>query len=169
MAEEMVRRQREAEPPIPEDCPGTSRSPRACAGNTAPSRLSRRRASDGRQPADRRPLPVIEHYLARWMEIGFPAHEALATILSMGDLIVGAALEYQAEMERVRQQGKEAQQEVWEKMKVYPNLHAAARQRAARVAHDGRYDSFEHGLSLLIAGLRQRHAELMAQREMATA
>ncbi len=170
MAEEMVRRQREAEPPIPEDWPWDEQIAESMRRQYRAILAYRdgARVMAGNRPTDAS-LPVIEHYLARWMEIGFPAHEALATILSMGDLIVGAALEYQAEMERVRQQGKEAQQEVWEKMKAYPNLHAAARQRAARVAHDGHYDSFEHGLSLLIAGLRQRHAELMAQREMATA
>ena len=110
----------------------------------------------GNRPTDSS-MPYIERYLSRWVEAGFPADEALRTILALGDFVIGAALEHQAELERRREQPPERLKEVWEKMKAYPTLYAAALGGAGRGQSDG---GFEHGLSLFVAGLRQRHAEL---------
>ncbi len=161
MAEAMVRAHRETEPPIPEDWPWHERIAESMRQQYRALLAYRdgARVMAGNRPTDAS-LPMIEHYLSQWVAIGFPPLEALSSILSMGDLIVGAALEYQAEMARQREQAPEAMAEIWEKMKAHPTLYAAARDRAAHAAAGARYDSFEHGLSLMIAGLKQRHAEL---------
>ena len=114
----------------------------------------------GNRPTDSS-MPYIEQYLSRWVEIGFPPDEALRTILALGDFVIGAALEHQSEVERRREQPPERLKEIREKMKAYPNLHAAATSGATRGQSDA---GFEHGLSLFIAGLRQRQAELAPQR-----
>lgn len=108
-------------------------------------------------------LPMIERYMKLWVDMGFPPDEALATILTFGDFIAGSALEVQAETERRRLQQPEQQRAIWDKIDSYPTLRAAARARAERRGEDP-HSSFEHGLALLISGLRQRHAELMAER-----
>jgi TetR/AcrR family tetracycline transcriptional repressor len=109
-------------------------------------------------------LPMIEHFLNLWVSVGFSPGEALASILSFGEFIEGSALEYQAERER-RQSGGEPGDEIWERMKDYPTLHAAAVERSRH----GHPSSFEHGLQLMIAGLRHRQAELMAEKQRAAA
>jgi TetR/AcrR family tetracycline transcriptional repressor len=106
-------------------------------------------------------MPYIERYLSRWVGEGFPPGEALTTILALGDFVIGAALEYQAEVERQREQPADRLKEVWEKMKSFPNLHAAAIAGAGRGQGNR---GFEHGLSLFVAGLRQRQAELARER-----
>ena len=78
----------------------------------------------------------------------------------------GSALEVQAEMERQRLQVPDRQKAVWTKLDDYPTLSAAARSRA-QIRKDNPHSSFEHGLSLLINGLRQRHAELQMERAAA--
>lgn len=112
-------------------------------------------------------MPQIETFLKVWVDAGFSPEEALATILSMGDYVTGSALEYQAEMERRRTQAAGRQTEIWTKMAAYPTLHAAALGRLKQLS-SGRFgDSFEHGLRLLMAGLRARHAEIMAEKAKA--
>ena len=96
--------------------------------------------------------------------------EALAYILTFGDFITGCALEYQAEIDRRAKPGDQSA-ELWKKMEAYPTLHAASLARGAgneAVIKAGRRpSSFERGLRLLMAGLRLRHAELMAEKQRA--
>lgn len=111
-------------------------------------------------------LPLIEQYMKLWSEAGFPPEEALATILTFGDFIAGSALEVQAEMERAKIQTAQELRSIWTKMEEYPTLLAAAKGRAQHRSarpHAG----FEHGLDLLISGLRQRQAELVAEKQKA--
>lgn len=108
-------------------------------------------------------MPMIESYLKVWTDAGFPPEEALTTILSFGDFIAGSALEYQSEVERRRSQPDERRLEVWEKMKAYPTMYAAATGRAKLKQRD----SFEHGLDLMVRGLRTRQAELVADKQKA--
>ena len=118
----------------------------------------------GNRPTDSA-LPVIERYLKVWIDAGFSPQESIATLLSFGDFVVGSALEHQAEAERQRLQTATELADVWTAMEIYPILHAAAKARAALPHADG----FEHGLGLLIAGLRQRQAELVAAVQTAAA
>jgi TetR/AcrR family tetracycline transcriptional repressor len=115
----------------------------------------------GNRPTDSS-LPEIEKFLGIWVDAGFPPDEALAAILTFGDFIVGSALEHQAETERRSREPAESRAAVWEKMQAFPTLSAAARGRAQTMTEDRR-DSFERGLSLLIAGLRVHHAELVGR------
>ena len=109
-------------------------------------------------------LPMIEQYMKLWVNAaGFPPEEALAYILTFGDFVIGSALEYQAEKERQRVQPAARAHEIWTRMEEYPLLHAAASARAA----SGQSESFERGLALLIAGLKIRRAELLAEKHKA--
>jgi TetR/AcrR family tetracycline transcriptional repressor len=85
-------------------------------------------------------------------------------ILSLGDFVLGSALEYQAEVKRRRVQNPEAQKEIWAKMEAYPNLYSAATARAKAISEDRR-DSFDYGLSLMISGIKQRLAEIKANKK----
>jgi TetR/AcrR family transcriptional regulator, tetracycline repressor protein len=115
----------------------------------------------GNRPTEAQ-LPMIERYMRLWVSAGFPPEEALASILAMGDFINGSALEHQAELERSRLQDQERQKQVWKNLDDYPTMKAAAK---ARMDSKGeRPTSFEHGLGLFIAGLRQRQAELLAEK-----
>jgi TetR/AcrR family tetracycline transcriptional repressor len=163
MAEQMVRDQRAGQPPFPETlswwekiAEGMRRQYRSILAYRDGARVMA-----GNRPTDAA-LPQIEQYMLLWVEAGFPPGEALASILTFGDFVVGSALEYQSEVERRREQPPERLTEVWAKMRDYPTLYAAAMERMQQ-----RPDSFEHGLSLLMAGLRVRHAELMAERQRA--
>ena len=108
-------------------------------------------------------LPMIERYLKVWIDAGFSPDEAIATLLSFGDFVVGSALEYQAENERQRLQTDTDRADLWKAMEAYPILRAASAARALLPTRD----SFEHGLGLLIAGLRHRQAELVAEKQRA--
>ena len=108
-------------------------------------------------------MPMIERYLKVWVEAGFSPEESLATILTFGDFIAGSALEYQAETERRRLQSDVQRADIWKQMENYPLMHAAARARSTMEQRN----SFEHGLGLLIAGLRQRQSELLSGQRQA--
>ena len=163
MAEEMARESRETMPPFPENLEWWEQIAESMRRRYLGILAYRdgARVVAGNRPTDAA-LPMIEHYLKMWVDMGFPADEALATVLTFGDFIAGSALEVQAEIERQRLQPPDQHQVLWKKFEEYPTLHAAA---TARLKIRGRniHGSFEHGLSLLIAGLRQRHAELMAE------
>ncbi|MEO6396684.1 MAG: TetR/AcrR family transcriptional regulator C-terminal domain-containing protein [Devosia sp.] len=116
----------------------------------------------GNRPTDTA-LPEIESFLKLWVEAGFSPSEALASVLSFGDFVAGSALEYQAEVERRKEQGSDALALYWEKMRDYPTLRAAAEGRVAAMQGKAR-TAFDHGLDLFISGLRVRHAELMAEK-----
>lgn len=106
-------------------------------------------------------LPVIEQWLDLWVKSGFPPGETLSTIIGIGNYVVGAALEYQAEIER--SEGQRLDPETRRAMIApYPNLTKAI---AARHRHDpeDRHSDFEHGLALLIAGLKVRRQALLEE------
>jgi TetR/AcrR family tetracycline transcriptional repressor len=171
MSEQMVRMAREKMPPFPPDLPwdekiaeGMRRQYEAIIGYRDGARVVA-----GNRPTEAS-LPQIENFLKVWVEAGFPPSEALAYILAFGDFITGCALEYQAEIERRAKPGDQSA-ELWKKMEAYPTLHAASLARGAgneAVIKAGRRpSSFERGLRLLMAGLRLRHAELMAEKQKA--
>jgi TetR/AcrR family tetracycline transcriptional repressor len=103
-------------------------------------------------------LPGVEEIVASLVVVGFPPAEALRTILSIGNYVIGCAVELQAEAAREPDPERDARlvAQVRETGDL-PNLQAAL---AAMDALDPRA-GFEHGLGLLIAGIRARHAELL--------
>ena len=103
-------------------------------------------------------LPDVEAIVGSLVVVGFPPAEALRTILSVGNYVIGCAVEYQAEAAREPDPERDARllAQVRETGDL-PNLKAA-------LTATGGPDpaaSFEHGLGLLIAGIRARHAELL--------
>lgn len=167
MAEEMARESRETMPPFPEGLEWWEQIAESMRRRYL-GILSYRdgaRVVAGNRPTDAA-LPMIEHYLKMWVDMGFPPDEALATVLTFGDFIAGSALEVQAELERQRLQ-PDQHQALWKKLDAYPTLAAAAQTRA-KFRKQNIHSSFEHGLALLIAGLRQRHAELVAEKATAS-
>jgi TetR/AcrR family tetracycline transcriptional repressor len=103
-------------------------------------------------------LPGIEQILASLVAVGFPPDEALRIILSIGNYVIGCAVEHQAEAAREPDPERDAR--LLERAEGLPNLRAAmaAVDRPGPAAGDA---GFEHGLALLIAGARARHAELV--------
>ena len=101
-------------------------------------------------------LPGVEEIVASLVAVGFPPDDALRTILSIGNYVIGCAVESQAEAAREPDPERDARfvAQVRETGDL-PNLQAA-------LAVDGSdpAGSFEHGLGLLISGIRARHAEL---------
>ena len=167
MAEAMARDSREQMPPFPEGLEWWEQIAESMRRRYLGILAYRdgARVVAGNRPTDAA-LPMIEHYLKMWVDMGFPPDEALATVLTFGDFIAGSALEVEAEMERERLLLPEQQKAIWTKLDAYPTLSAAAQSRA-KFRKENLHSSFEHGLSLLIGGLRQRHAELMAERAAA--
>src|SRR5262245_26677754 len=104
-------------------------------------------------------LPDLEEVVASLGVVGFPPAEALRTILSISNYVIGCAVEFQAEAAREPDLERDARllRELREAGDL-PNLRAA-------LAGTGGPDpgaGFEHGLGLLMAGIRARHAELLA-------
>jgi TetR/AcrR family transcriptional regulator, tetracycline repressor protein len=102
-------------------------------------------------------LPEVEQVVASLVAVGFPPAEALRTIQSLGNYVIGCAVEHQAEAARALEADRDADllRRVGEADEL-PNLRAA-------LAGLGRPDpdaSFEHGLALLIRGIRASHAAL---------
>ena len=172
MSEQMVRMAREKMPPFPPDlqwdekiAEGMRRQYEAIISYRDGARVVA-----GNRPTEAS-LPQIEHFLKMWVEAGFSPSEALAYILTFGDFITGCALEYQSEIDRRRMQPTDQSAELWKRMEAYPTLYAASVSRgaghAAAVRAGRRPSSFERGLRLLMAGLRARHAELMAGKQKA--
>ena len=172
MSEEMVRTAREKMPPFPADL---SWDEKIAEGMRRQYEAIITYRDGARVVAGNRPteaaLPQIEQFLKMWVEAGFPPSEALAYILTFGDFITGCALEHQAEMERRRALPAEDPGELLKRFEAYPTIHAASLGRGAgheaAVRAGKRPSSFERGLRLLMAGLRLRHAELMAEKQKA--
>lgn len=107
-------------------------------------------------------LPMIEQTVGSLVEVGFPPAEALTSILIIGNLVIGSALEHQAEA--ARGAATEADAALAIRMRDandLPYLLAAFRTGATA----GPDSTFKHGLELLMAGLRARHAELTTEGE----
>lgn len=166
MADEMIREHRTKQPPLREGlewyeliAEGARRQYEAILSYRDGARVVA-----GNRPTESA-LPMIERYMRLWVSAGFPPDEAMSTILAMGDFIAGSALEHQAELERRRTQDPDRRAELWKNLDAYPTMQAAVKGRAAQRGQMP--SSFEHGLGLFIAGLRQRQAELVAEKEKA--
>jgi TetR/AcrR family tetracycline transcriptional repressor len=103
-------------------------------------------------------LPEIEQVVASLVAAGFPPDEALRTILSIGNYVIGCAVEHQAEAAREPDPERDAR--LLERAEELPNLRAAMAglERPGPAAGEA---GFEHGLALLIGGVRARHADLL--------
>ena len=101
-------------------------------------------------------LPGVEEIVASLVVVGFPPAEALRTILSIGNYVIGCAVEFQAEA--AREPDPERDGRLLREAGDLPNLQAALTGTGGPDPGAG----FEHGLGLLIAGIRARHAELLA-------
>jgi TetR/AcrR family tetracycline transcriptional repressor len=103
-------------------------------------------------------LPEVEQLLASLVAAGFPPDEALRTILSIGNYVIGCAVEHQAEAAREPDPERDR---LLEQAEDLPNLRAAMAEleRPGPAAGEA---GFEHGLALLIGGVRARHAELVS-------
>jgi TetR/AcrR family tetracycline transcriptional repressor len=171
MSEQMVRMAREKMPPFPPDLSWDEKIAEGMRRQYGAiiSYRDGARVVAGNRPTEAS-LPQIEQFLKMWVEAGFSPGEALAYILTFGDFITGCALEYQSEIER-RTQPMDQSAELWKRMEAYPTLYAASVSRGAGnnavVKAGQRPSSFERGLRLLMAGLRSRHAELMAEKQKA--
>jgi TetR/AcrR family transcriptional regulator, tetracycline repressor protein len=111
----------------------------------------------GNRPTDAA-LPEIEQVVASLVAAGFPPDEALRAIMSIGNYVIGCAVEHQAEA--ARQPDPERDARLLERAEELPNLRAAMAglERPGPAAGEA---GFEHGLALLIGGVRARHADLL--------
>jgi TetR/AcrR family tetracycline transcriptional repressor len=109
----------------------------------------------GNRPTEAR-LPEIEQVVASLVAVGFPPTEALRTILAIGNYVIGCAVEHQAEAARPPDPGRAARRLAREAGDL-PTLTAAI----AGMGELGPASEaeFEHGLALLIAGIRAAQAE----------
>jgi TetR/AcrR family tetracycline transcriptional repressor len=115
----------------------------------------------GNRPTEQS-LPAIDRTLGILIDVGFPAGEALAVLLTVGHFVMGAALEYQAEAARDRAGEHDAAMAVRiGALEEFPNLAAAARLRAMGPDPEAH---FRYGLGLIVAGLRTRHEAIHAAR-----
>jgi TetR/AcrR family tetracycline transcriptional repressor len=103
-------------------------------------------------------LPDIEEVLDNLVAVAFPPAEALRVILSIGNYVIGCAVERQAEEARTTDPERDTR--LLEQAVALPNLRAAIAgvDRPGPEAGDA---GFEYGLGLLIEGVRARHAELL--------
>ncbi|HWD46431.1 MAG TPA: TetR/AcrR family transcriptional regulator C-terminal domain-containing protein [Actinomycetota bacterium] len=104
-------------------------------------------------------LPDVEEVLGSLVAVGFPAPEALRVILSIGNYVIGCAVERQAEEARSADPQRDAR--LLEQAEALPTL------RSAIGTLDGPGPSagdagFEYGLGLLLDGARARHAALLS-------
>ena len=104
-------------------------------------------------------LPYIERLLAILVGLGFPPAEALRTVIALGNLVTGCVLEEQASANRPAEEERDdAIRAELRSGTRFPTLAAAAN----GLAPNGPA-GFEHGLRLMIAGLRGRLAQLRAE------
>jgi TetR/AcrR family transcriptional regulator, tetracycline repressor protein len=103
-------------------------------------------------------LPEIDRWLGFWIELGFSPQDAFISIVGIGSYVTGAALEYEAEMARNSLSARSDTARRVHK-NTYPNLDKvfSARKKDGPPVH---HIAFEHGLALIIAGLKARHAEI---------
>jgi TetR/AcrR family tetracycline transcriptional repressor len=104
-------------------------------------------------------LPDIEEMLDSLVAVAFPPAEALRVILSIGNYVIGCAVERQAEEARSADPDRDTR--LLEQAQALPNLRAAivALDEPGPSAGDA---GFEYGLGLLIDGVRARHAALLS-------
>src|SRR5215207_1656129 len=110
----------------------------------------------GNRPTDTA-LPGIEQVMASLVAVGFPPAEALRTILSIGNYVIGCAVERQAEAARDPDPERDAR--LLLQAGDLPNLRAAIAGLDVPGPQAGDA-GFEYGLALLISGARAHHATL---------
>lgn len=102
-------------------------------------------------------LPGIEAALTTLIDAGFEPGEAFETILAIGAYTVGCAVEWQAEAARGIPDSPDTELAIEIRSGRYPNLVASYQQHLERHANHTPHDGmFEHGLALMLAGLRAR-------------
>lgn len=112
----------------------------------------------GNRPTDNA-LPAIEQTLSSLVEVGFPPGEALSSVLAIGHFVLGSAMERQAET--ARGAATEADTALAVRVRTSPDLPTLVAAAQAEPMPDPDA-TFRHGLGLIVAGLRARHAELAA-------
>lgn len=100
---------------------------------------------------------MIEQAVGSLVEVGFPPREALESILIVGHVVRGSALEHQAEAARSTATETDAALAIrLRNADDLPNLIAAARTGTAPDPDS----TFSYGLALIVTGLCARHSEL---------
>jgi TetR/AcrR family transcriptional regulator, tetracycline repressor protein len=98
-------------------------------------------------------MPAAEQVLGTLVGAGFTPAEAFAGVQALGNLVIGSALEYQAERERDLTTGDGAAHDPAR----YPQHAALTAVLADRPGHGADHDElFRHGLDLMITGMRAR-------------
>ncbi|MEP6461959.1 MAG: TetR/AcrR family transcriptional regulator C-terminal domain-containing protein [Frankiaceae bacterium] len=106
----------------------------------------------GNRPTDSS-LPFVEETIHSLVTAGFAPGDALENLFAVGHYVIGCALEYQAES--ARQQQGVADVAPPGRLSGWPYLAAAFNQRGGTDPAA----SFNHGLQLLIDGMRTRLAD----------
>ena len=98
-------------------------------------------------------MPAVEVALGTLVEAGLSPVEAFWTLIAVGNLVIGSAVEYHAEFART-----EAATEAHDRPDLDPRSYMAAlaRDLAATSGHGRHEDVVRHGLDIMIAGLRAR-------------
>ncbi|HEY4200763.1 MAG TPA: TetR/AcrR family transcriptional regulator C-terminal domain-containing protein [Devosiaceae bacterium] len=109
------------------------------------------RVHAGNEPSESE-MPGSEAQLRNLLDAGFEMGIALRTLIAIGTYTIGNVLEEQATQTR---QSSEQVQQVLTRIGTYPMLDAAVR----AYMDEGFEPSFENGLQLMLAGLRQHLAE----------
>jgi TetR/AcrR family tetracycline transcriptional repressor len=105
-------------------------------------------------------LPLVEELLASLVDVGFAADQALETILTLSNFVIGSAVEYQAEAARaLATEPDAALAERLRRVEEFPIVSAAVQARAANRDPHG---PFRRGLDLMLSGLRAWHADQVA-------
>lgn len=102
-------------------------------------------------------LPQIERAIGVLVGVGFAPAEAMQVLFTLGAYVGGSAVEWQAEAARAAALPPDGEVALLVREGPYPQLAVAVRDL---VAHPPRA-TFEHGLDLIVAGLRARHAALV--------
>jgi TetR/AcrR family tetracycline transcriptional repressor len=102
-------------------------------------------------------LPAIDRTLGSLVDVGFPPREALESVLALGHFVVGCAVERQAEAVRGPATERDAALALrLRDAEALPHLAAAA----AAMPSPEVDSTVRHGVALIVAGMRARHAEL---------
>jgi TetR/AcrR family transcriptional regulator, tetracycline repressor protein len=100
-------------------------------------------------------LPGLEKVLQTLVTVGIPPAQAQQTLFALGSYVIGSAVEWQAEAARARERPThDAHLAVALREGDYPHLRAAVSGLAAQPPRA----TFEHGLRLIVDGLRARYA-----------
>jgi len=158
MADHMITEHRARQPPLSQGLDWWARVAELCRRQYYAMIAHR----DGAQVvAGNRPteltLPFVDRWLGLWIDAGFPPEEALALILSIGNYIIGSALETQAEADRAKVREDITAISQLRKAR-YPNLTRAIESRGSKPRDP--HALFEYGLAVMIAGIRARHPNL---------